>query len=430
MATLRDRINAFISPPVMLGGTTAGESGSIAATGADASIAYYEKLRADRERLAIIKTCRQMYDTDPRVKKALRTYATDVVRSGYFVKTKDLQALEIAEALQERLGLNKKLQDVTRLTGRDGDSFYEVVVDASMDIVKLSRKPTLLMRRNSNSYDEFDNPQRAYWAGHINQAGNEAPKDATWFASWQIIHLRFEHDEEKRYGTPMWASATSAFKRVTEGEIDISVRRKVRAGMILHHVVEGSPSDVQTYKEMNKAAEDNPFAAIRNYYTNKPGSISAIQGDAHLNEIADIVHHIETMFTASDIPMELVAYGGDLNRDVLGEKKEEYEETLNDGREWLTEEFLKPLHELQWMLKGILPENLAYQIAWRKAKNLTPIMLRDLADGCMRLRVLGVKEDLIQSLLAQFIPGIDLDILSGDGMDSAAFADNLKGLSI
>jgi hypothetical protein len=57
-------------------------------------------------------------------------------------------------------------------------------------------------------------------------------------------------------------------------------------------------------------------------------------------------------------------------------------------------------------------------------------MLRDLADALMRLRVLGVKEELIQSLLAQFVPGIDLDMLLGDGLDSTAFANNLKGLSI
>jgi|CXWL01.1.fsa_nt_gi hypothetical protein len=428
MPTLLDRINAFMKPPVPSASATTAE-GSVTSS-ADASIAFYEKMKSDRDRAAIIKTCRKMYEGDPRVKKALRTYATDVVRSGYFVKTKDAQALEVAQALQKRLGLNKKLQDATRLTGRDGDSFYEVVVDENLDIVKLSRKPTLQMRRNSNSYDEFDNPQKAFWMTSENYMMAEPPRDAIWFSSWQIIHIRFEHDEEKRYGSPMWASATGAFKRVTEGEIDISVRRKVRAGMILHHVVEGSPSDVETYKEKNKAAEDNPFAAIRNYYTNKPGSISAIQGDAHLSEIADITHHIETMFTASDIPMELVAYGGDLNRDVLGEKKEEYDETLNDGREWLSEEFLKPLLELQWLLKGILPENIKYEIVWRKAKNLTPIMLRDLADGLMRLRVLGVKEELIQSLLATFVPGIDIDILGGDGMDSTAFANNLKGLSI
>ncbi len=427
MASLKERINAFFNPPAASGETTAEVKTS--ASG-DASIAVYEKMKADRDRVSIIKTCRIMYETDPRVKKALRTYATDVVRSGYFVKTEDKQALEIAQALQKRLGLNKKLQDVTRLSGRDGDSFYEIVVDENMDIVKLSRKPTLQMHRASNSYDEFDNPQKAFWLGSNHQMTPEPPKDAVWFASWQIIHLRFDHDEEKRYGTPMWASATGAFKRVSEGEIDISVRRKVRAGMILHHVVEGSPSDIDAYKEKNAAAENNPFAAVRNYYTNKPGSISAIQGDAHLNEIEDIVHHIETMFTASDIPMELVAYGGDLNRDVLGEKKEEYDETLDDGREWLSEEFLKPLHELQWMLKGIYPQDLDYKFIWRKAKSLTPVMLRDLADALMRLRVLGVKEELIQSLLAQFVPGIDLDMLLGDGLDSTAFANNLKGLSI
>lgn len=426
MVTLRQRINAFMKPPASQE-TTAEVNPSAAG---EATVSVYEKMKADRDRLAIIKTCRLMYDTDPRVKKALRTYATDVVRSGYFVKTGDAKALEVAQALQKRLGLNKKLQDVTRLSGRDGDSFYEIVIDDNLDIVKLSRKPTLQMRRASNTYDEFDNPQKAFWLGPENQYSPEPPKDAIWFAKWQIIHLRFDHDEEKRYGTPMWASATGAFKRVSEGEIDISVRRKVRAGMILHHVVEGSPADVETYKEKNKAAEKNPFAAVRNYYTNKPGSISAIQGDAHLNEIADIVHHIETMFTASDIPMELVAYGGDLNRDVLGEKKEEYDETLDDGREWLSEEFLKPLHELQWMLKGLYPQDLDYKFIWRKAKSLTPVMLRDLADALMRMRVLGAKEELIQSLLAQFVPGVDLDILQGDGLDSTAFANNLKGLSI
>ena len=82
------------------------------------------------------------------------------------------------------------------------------------------------------------------------------------------------------------------------------------------------------------------------------------------------------------------------------------------------------------MLKGILPANLIYELVWRKAKGLTPTGLRDLADGLMRLRVLGVKEDLIQSLAAQFIPDVDMEILTGDGMDSEKFAATLKGLSI
>ena len=81
-------------------------------------------------------------------------------------------------------------------------------------------------------------------------------------------------------------------------------------------------------------------------------------------------------------------------------------------------------------MKGILPASVTYKVMWRKAKGISPTMIRDLADGMMRLRVLGVKEEMIQQILAQFLPDVDLDIMKGDGMDSDRFADMLKGLSI
>jgi ethanolamine ammonia-lyase small subunit len=42
----------------------------------------------------------------------------------------------------------------------------------------------------------------------------------------------------------------------------------------------------------------------------------------------------------------------------------------------------------------------------------------------------GVKEDVVQVILASYLQDVDLDILQGDGLDSAAFANNLKGISI
>jgi hypothetical protein len=71
-----------------------------------------------------------------------------------------------------------------------------------------------------------------------------------------------------------------------------------------------------------------------------------------------------------------------------------------------------------------------YKIIWRKAKSLSPTDLRDLADAASRLRILGVKEETIQLILASYLRDVDLEIMSGDGLDSAAFANNLKGLSI
>ena len=391
----------------------------------------YSKLKADLDRISVIKTCRTMYETDSRVKKSLRTYARDLVRSGFFIKTSNLEAAKIANDLQKRLKLNRKLQDVVRLGGRDGDSFYEVVVDEALLISQISRKPTLRMRRNSNERDTFDNPMKAFFMVPNDVVYDSSiPADATWFAEWQMIHVRNDHDEEKRYGTPMWASSTGAFKKMSEGEMDIAVRRKVRAGMRYQHIVEGSEADLLAYKELNKVALSSPTAAMVDFFSNKEGSLNVVQGDARLNEIDDILHHISTAFFASETPMELLGYGKDLNRDVLGEKKAEYDETLNDGRDWIKEDFIVPLIERQWLLQGILPASVDYKLVWRAAKTITPTMLRDLADGMMRMRVLGVKEEIIQMLLAQFMPDVDLDILDGDGLDSTAFATNLQGLSI
>lgn len=355
MPTLRQRVDAFLNP-VSVADTTAAPAGQ------QSVVAEYEKLKADRDRIAIIKTCRRMYKEDPRVKKALKMYSTDLVKAGFIVKTKDEDAKQIATDLQTRLGLNKKLQDVVRLSGRDGDSFYESVIDEELNITEVSRKPTLRMRRNSNAADKFADPNRAFYMVDEMHLSAEIPKNALFFPAWQIIHARWEHDDESRYGNPMWASSTGAFKRVSEGETDLAVRRKVRAGMRLLHVVEGNESDVKAYKEMNKKALETPTAAHLDMFSNKQSSITVVQGDAHLNEINDILHQVATMFAASDVPMELVAYGEGLNRDILSEKKDEYEESLDDGREWVTEEFIKPLFERQWLLKGILPASVKYEI--------------------------------------------------------------------
>lgn len=423
MPSLRQRIDAFFNPP-------ATQETTERPPAQQSVFAEYEKLKADRDRMAIIKTCRTMYAQDPRVKKALKMYATDLVKAGFMVKTKDEKAKKIATDLQNRIGLNKKLQDLVRLSGRDGDSFYELVVDEQLNIIEASRKPTPRMRRNTNSSDKFTDPNRAFYMVPDTYIGEDAPKDALYFAAWQIIHARWEHDDESRYGTPMWASATGPFKRVTEGETDMAVRRKVRAGMRLHHVIEGNAADVEAYKEMNKAALATPTAAHLDLFSNKPGSITAVQGDAHLSEIGDLLHQVATMFAASDVPMELVAYGEGLNRDILSEKKDEYDESLDDGREWVTEEFLKPLIERQWLLQGILPANVEYKIIWRKAKSLTPADLRDLADAGSRFKVLGVKDEIVQLLMASFLRDVDIDILNSDGFSAEQFAKSLQGISI
>lgn len=421
--TLRDRINAFMRPATQVPAATDKPAPVVMDTD------MISKFQVETGRAAVVKDCRAMYDGDPRVEKMHRDYARDLVRNGFIIQTKDEATQQIANDLQKRLNLNQRLEDWLRLSMRDGDSFLELSVDESLTVTDVTRKPTLQVHRSSNSADKFDDPARAFWMADTTYYGGEIPASALWFPQWKIIHARWNHDEEQRYGRPMMKSARKHFKYVEDGELNVAVRRKIGGAQLRQHIIEGNETDVKAYKEANKASFGK-LAAVVDFFSNKPGGLTVHQGDGNIDKIGDVEHHIATMFTASDEPMELIAYGGNLNRDILGEKKEQYDEILNQGREWTTIEIIQPLLERQWMMQGILPAGVEYKIIWRKAKSLSPADLRDLADAGSRLKILGVKDEIIQLLMASFLRDVDIDLLNSDGFSAEQFAQTLKGISV
>jgi hypothetical protein len=424
MASLIDRITGIFrkaQPPAER--TTAAET-----VAPQRPMELMERFKAERGRAEIVRKCREMYDTDPRAEKMHQKLARDIVKGGFIVRCEDEQALQIAEDLRKRLKLNKRLDDWVRLTARDGDSFLEVSINERMEIVDITRKPTLEMHRNSDKSDRFTDPARAFWwSGDGWQAAEPGP-DAVWFAEWQIVHARWQHDEGSRYGKPMMASGVGHWKKVTEGELDIAVRRKTQAGMkTVHKFPEGTtPADIEAYKEINKSALDNPFAAAADYFGTV--DIYNIQGDATLSEISDVRHMIATWLAGADVPMELIAYGEDLNRDVLSEKKAEYDETLSQLQEWAAADLVQPILELQWLLKGIYPAALDYSIEWRRKKDLAAADLASLADAAIRLQTLGVKPETVAQLIASYIPDLDPEDLLPDEDTAAADAGRLADI--
>lgn len=367
---------------------------------------------AASDRSTIVREARKMYREDPRAKEIIKTVARDAVKGGFAVKVKgNPRAEEIAKDLVKRLALKQRLDDWARLTFRDGDSFLELGVDEAGLIAIVTRKPTLEIHRASDDADQFPDPARAFWwnADAYASFADEPPNDAVWFAQWQIIHARWEHDEGSRYGTPMFAVATKPFKRMEQGELDMAVRRKTRAGMKFLHVVEGaSEPELEAYKERNREALDDPFAAVADFFTNRAGGISSIQGDANLNQYDDVQHHIRTFFLASPVPMSLLGYGQDLNRDVLQEQKEQYDEALEQITEWVEAQMVTPILHLQWLLQGIYPESLDYEIVWKARREPTAQDISAAADAALKLRTLGLDETTVLSIIAPFIPNVDL----------------------
>lgn len=367
--------------------------------------------KAHKERRKIVETCRDMYDEDGRAKKIIQTLARDATKNGFTLAVSNNdEAQEIADELVKRLHLDSRLDDWCRLTFRDGDSMLEIGVSEAMDIERVSRKPTLNMYRASDSSDRFPDPSRAFfysdkpWVVH-------RPNNVIWFAEWQIIHARWDHDEGDRYGKPLLAASRGPWKRVKEGEIDIAVRRKTRAGMKYVHSIDGDDGDVLRYQERNKAALNNPLAAVVDLFHNKRVDVQVLQGDARLSEIDDVKHHIKTFWLPSPVPMDLVGYGEDVDFSVIGHQKEQYDETLEAVQGWVIGQLLVPLFERQWLLRGIFPDDLDYEIKWATKQLVTPEDVEKIARAVAQFRALGASEEFIAAIVAQFLPGIDPALL-------------------
>lgn len=381
-------------------------------------------LAATRQRRQTIIECRDMYKLDTRVKVAIKTVARDAVKGGFVVKvTNNPLAETIANDLTKRLNLRYALENWMRLTLKEGDSFLEIGVDADGVIALVTRKPTLQMHRASDRHDLFEDSRRAYWMSDEAAIGlgDEPPDNAIWFAQWQIIHIRWDHEEGQRYGEPLFAGATKAYRRMDDGEFNMAVRRKTRAGRRFLHVVEGAnENELEAYRVKNQDALDDPFAAVSDFFSNKAGSISALDGDANLDQYEDVMHHVRTFFLASPVPMALLGYGQDLNRDVLQEQKEQYDEAIEQITEWVESQMVRPILELQWLLAGILPEGLDYEIVWKARNEPTPQDIRDAADAAIKLRALGLGEKIVLQIIAPFVPNVDL--LADASLDAAASA--------
>jgi hypothetical protein len=366
------------------------------------------RFTAESGRAELVRRAREMYARDPRIQGMIRTLARDATKNGFTITVEngDARAQEAADDLVKRLRLKRKLDDWLRMAARDGDLFLEVGVAADRRIVEVTRKPTLQMARLSDEFDRFADPARAFaWADAAAVASGTIDEKAVFFPEFLILHARWQHDTEQRYGQPEFAAAVGAWKKTTEGELDLAVGRKTRSGVrYVHNLVGASQADIEAYKATNRQALDTPFPAKADLFINFEGGVDTLQGDNNLGEIRDIEHHLQTMTAASPVPLELTAYGANLNRDVLQEKKAQYDEGIAAAQGWLSDQIIEPLLEREWLLAGILPETVEYSIGWPAKRVLAAADLQALAAAVDTMRRGGWSDEAIWALIEHHLP--------------------------
>lgn len=409
-----DRITALFSR------TNTSETDSFQGRQSDTSkhTELIDRFKVEQDRVSQIKESNKFYNEDDLAKGVVRTIASNATMGGFSFRCDDEKAKQIVNDMLRRTKLQSKAFPYLRKGMLDGDLFGQIVVAPNGDIIKVKRMPALLMRRNSNDADEFDDPTRAFYQVDPMEAAYFAldpstlsDKDATWFAEWQIVHARWDHDEGSRYGVPFLNSSRGSLKKIAEGALDMAIRRKTRAGMkYVHSLEDASEAELEAYKNRNKKALSNPFAAIADFFSNKKVTVSSIQGDAKLSENEDIKFHVDRFFAGMPVPKALLGFEQSINRDVLEKQEVQYLRELDNAEEFITS-FIREIIDLQLLLKGILPESVDYSLNWadrwgdQKMDNLTKIT--DVITKLQLTKLLD-DEDLL-TILDSYLPDIDIE---------------------
>jgi hypothetical protein len=108
--------------------------------------------------------------------------------------------------------------------------------------------------------------------------------------------------------------------------------------------------------------------------------------------------------------MSLLGYGQDLNRDVLDEQGKQYDRACEELSRWASEQIVRPLIERQWLLKGIWPAALDWEIEWASKEPMTAVSFGEAAKALAALRLTGLfSDETLLRMFARFVPDFDVE---------------------
>lgn len=323
------------------------------------------------DRLSKIKDCIKMAKTDPRIARMLKKLSADSVVGGFTVNVEGASNDGEKEQAQERINKIQKDCEILRKTEgwvkallREGDLFWELVVDDKIkEITRLKKLATSITFNNMNAEGNFPEDKSAYYQEHP-----LTRQEIRTFEEWQVVQLSWEYEDGQPYGSPIFAPARLSWERLDSGEKNVVVRRVTRAGKDRLHKIgtadkPASWTEVEEYKRRNRDTFENPLDPIQDYFSNGLVDIEDLQGDTQLGEMDDILHFETLLFMVAGIPSALIGRDKDVNRDVLEEQEEDYYRVIENVNETF-EYGLRKVFDFGLLLAGINNEAITYSFNW------------------------------------------------------------------
>jgi len=362
----------------------------------------YRQMWTDPDLRAAILDLRSMDRLDPRVKKIHNKTASAIIKGGLRLKNSD-QSPRIKTAwdrFQRRLGLDRrpKLHSDARGMMMEGNLPMQWVLDeARRTVVYGVRMPSETILPKVGANGRFLDPRSAY-----DQHDLTSGAVLYTFPLWQLTLGRLTPDNWDDFGSlgrPYMDANRTIWRKLTMTEEDTVLRRRMRAPLRMSHTLEGATEpELAAYQAKVEAAQAEGITT--DYYQNKKGGVTPIQGDANLEQMADVVHLLDTFISGTPAPKGLLGYASDLNRDILEDLKRDYFEEVDAMQDEVAAVYQLGF-ELQLLLDGVNPENFDFTVEFAERRTETP---NQAADRGLKWQAMGASQQTVFELI-----GLDVD---------------------
>lgn len=368
----------------------AGERGARVA--ADTALSrWYRQFSVSTEVRQKIILLREMEARDGRVKHIHGRICRDTVRGGLVMQfaagneTLKRQWEDFATRLE--LHRAQKLRSDARGLVCEGNLPLQLVLDDRRRVAAAVRMPAETIVPMTDDTGRFADPAAAY-----EQRDVLTGRVLASFGAWQLQMARFDPlswDDMGEMGRPFLDATAETWRKLVMTEEDMVIRRRMRAPLRMSHVLEGATQeDLDTYR---KAVEGEKGDVTTDFYSNKRGGVTALQGDANLADIEDVVHLLDTFFAGSGVPKGLFGYTEGLARDVLEDLKRDYYDEIDHVQDTLAWEY-EWCFRVHLLLQGMAPGREEFTLRFAERRTETPNQVADLA---LKLSALGMPPPLV-----------------------------------
>lgn len=356
----------------------------------DALRYQYNYFGIDPEHRAKVEDIRVMDAADGRVKKIHTRMSRSTTKGGLLFKTnnRNKRLLNRWADFKRRLVLHRpeKLESDARGLVMEGNLAVQWVLNQALNVIAGIRMPsdTIVPRVNTNG--RFKDPKAAYdqWdylKGQVIET----------FPLWNLSMVRLtpnNYDDMGSLGRPYLDATREVWSKLVMTEENMVLRRHNRAPLRMAHVLKGADeSTLDKYRAQVEADQANGNYA--DYYLNVEGGVTAVQGDANLDQIADVAYLLDTFYAGGPAPKGLFGYNQDLNRDILQDLKQDYFEEIDALQDTLA--FTYELgFRLDLLLAGINPDAQDFEICFAERRTDTPNQRADLA---LKIQALGASKE-------------------------------------